>query len=336
MKRGRHIPIIAGLLVLVGVLLWVGWPHHNGLPRSATLNEGRGNPNPSTPFPHTTTNVAAAVTTNQAEIERRKEQEINAYYLTPIAVYGKVVDENASPISGATVEIGITDSPVKTGSDYVQTTNGEGLFSLTDVRGIAFSVRASKDGYYTTAESRGQRNVIAPSNDDLPQPSKQQPIVLVLRKKGETVPLFFASSRQIDVPRNGQPVTVDLVTGRTGEGALRLTSWLGESKQPRFDWRYQLSIPGGGLIERKGEFDFEAPVDGYRSVTEINMPATAERWSSDVMKNYFAKLPDGRYARFSINLYPGDRNFVVLESYVNPTPGNRNLEFDPKRVVRSP
>jgi hypothetical protein len=54
------------------------------------------------------------------------------------------------------------------------------------------------------------------------------------------------------------------------------------------------------------------------------------------MKNYFAKLPDGRYARFSINLYPGDRNFVVLESYVNPTPGNRNLEFDPKRVVRSP
>ena len=82
--------------------------------------------------------------------------------------------------------------------------------------------------------------------------------------------------------------------------------------------------------------DFEAPNNGYQPAVEVNMSANAERWSSDVTKNYFVKLSDGRFGRFSISFYPRDRNFVVIESYINPTPANRNLEFDPKKVVRSP
>ena len=46
------------------------------------------------------------------------------------------------------------------------------------------------------------------------------------------------------------------------------------------------------------------------------------------------KLPDGRYARFSIKFYAGDRNFIVFESYLNPTRGSRNLEFDPQKLLR--
>ena len=64
------------------------------------------------------------------------------------------------------------------------------------------------------------------------------------------------------------------------------------------------------------------------------MSANAERWSSDVPKQYFAKLPNGTYARFSTEFYAGDRNFIVFESYLNPRPGSRNLEFDPQNTVK--
>jgi hypothetical protein len=65
------------------------------------------------------------------------------------------------------------------------------------------------------------------------------------------------------------------------------------------------------------------------------MRATAEQWASDVPKQYFAKLPDGRYARFSIEFYAGGRNFVVFQSYLNPEPGHRNLEFDPAKQIKT-
>ena len=332
MKNGRRNLLAACVIAIAGLLLWLYW--HRKSETLKPLAVSQGNVTTSTSKkPNTATPI---VTPTETEVTQQKEQHLNALFLTPIAVYGKVVDEKGTPVAGAAVEIGINDSPIRSGSDHTQTTNGEGLFSLTGVHGIAFSLRASKDGYYTTAESRGQRSVIVPSSDDVPQPSKGQPIVLIIRKMGETMPLFFASSRQIDVPRAGQPMAVDLATGRTGLGDLQVSSWLGDSKQARFDWRYQLSVPGGGLIERKGQFDFEAPADGYQPAIEISMAATAEKWSPDVTRTYFAKLPDGRYARFSINFYPGDRNFVVLESYVNPTPGSRNLEFDPKHQVKSP
>jgi len=80
-------------------------------------------------------------------------------------------------------------------------------------------------------------------------------------------------------------------------------------------------------------------MDGYQSSIEVNMPADIKEWASDVAKSYFAELPDGTYARFSINLYVGrgkERNFVVLESYVNPVPGDRNLEYDPDNKAPSP
>ena len=86
--------------------------------------------------------------------------------------------------------------------------------------------------------------------------------------------------------------------------------------------------------ERKGQFDFEAPINNYQASIDVNMPVNSDQWSARPTKEYFAKLPDGRYARFSIKFYAGDRNFIVFESYLNPKPGNRNLEFDPQKTVK--
>jgi hypothetical protein len=249
-------------------------------------------------------------------------------FLTPIAVYGRVIDESGNPLPGATVEIGINDRPFQTGSKYTETTNADGRFSLTGVRGLAFSVKATKKGYHSYEESRAHRNVVTPSNQDAAQPTEDSPLVLTLCRQGAAEPLTVVSSRQIDVPRNGQPIAIDLTTGQVGRGNLQVESWVGDSDQRGYEWRYRLSVPGGGIVERSDRFAFEAPENGYEDSVEAGMEANAEKWSPRLDRDYFVKLPDGTFARFTIRFYPGKRNFVVVESYLNPKPGSRNLEYD--------
>lgn len=258
--------------------------------------------------------------------QKHKENAITEAFLTPISIFGKVVDEAARPIADATVEIAINDHPMRSATEYTRSTNSAGLFSLTGTHGISFSVRAFKRGFYATKESTAYRNVIAPASADVRMPSEEVPLILTLRSQGKLEKLIHVRSRQIDISPSGETAVIDLTTGRVGTGQLHVTSRLSDSTLPRFDWRFQISIPEGGLAERGGQFIFEAPQDGYSRNMEISMSERQPEWTSDVSKQYFAKLPDGRFARFAINFYPGKRNFVVIESHVNPTPGNRNLE----------
>jgi hypothetical protein len=249
-----------------------------------------------------------------------------------------VIDQNGDPVPNANVRYGTIDKFDADGSHYNDNSDANGNFSVNGIRGAVLTVGVWKDGYYiidgksTGAFAYG----IGPDSTRKEPPTKENPAVFALQRMGATEPLIRVSSRQIDVPGTGQSMNIDLVTGRIGQGHLQVVSWIGDSKQRPFDWRFQLSVPGGGLVERKGQFDFEAPVEGYQPAIEVSMAANAEQWTSRLTKEYFAKLGDGKYARFSIRFYAGDRNFVVFESYVNPTPGSRNLEFDPKKVVNTP
>jgi hypothetical protein len=168
---------------------------------------------------------------------------------------------------------------------------------------------------------------VVPSSDDIAQPSERQPVDLVLRKKGQLAPLLSSRTGQIDVPKTGQPVRIDLTSDRAGRGDLQIAAWLGDTSKTRFEWRYEVSVPRGGILERKDPFNFEAPPNGYEAAIEVVMPDKATRWSSEATRDYFAKLPDGRFARFTVNFYPGDRNFVVVETFLNPV-GSRILESE--------
>lgn len=342
MSRRRGTLVAAFILGIAGIpLVWHYWPDRPEPARSPPPIESAVNSSP-TSQPPTEPRIAVPTPSPlvpiQAEPDQRKEQQWAAFFQTPITVHGKVVDEQGNPIPDANVEISVNDNPNTTKAVlfHRESTNSDGLFTLTNVNGIGFSVSANKSGYYKTNQSTGVRNVVAPNRQDIPPSSKEKPIVLVLRKQGQTVPLIAARSGQINVPKTGEPIAIDLATGRSGTGDLKVASWVGNGDGDRFDWRYQLSIPSGGLAARASPMDFVAPDNGYQTTTEIDMPATAPNWSFDGEKDYFAKLPDGRFARFSIKFYPrGQRNFVVFESYVNPQSGDRNLEFDPAKQVNS-
>jgi hypothetical protein len=255
----------------------------------------------------------------------------------PITFYGKVIDQNGAPIVDATVNYTALDRFDESGTQYQGRSDNYGQFTISSIRGAVLSVGVRKEGYYPILNRSNGSFAYGIASDSTRRapPTREDPAVFVLQKHGLAESLIKVASGQIDIPRDGQERRVDLATGKTGRGDFQIESWIGDTNQRRYDWRYRLSVVGGGLIERTGQFDFEAPMEGYLPAFELNMPSGAEPWHSRLTKEYFASLPDGRYARFSIRFYPGSRNFVVLESYLNPKPGDRNLEFDPNKQVKS-
>jgi hypothetical protein len=296
------------------------------------------------------TPVSAGVSNPNEPIKNEPDQNailaMAKELLKPISFWGKVVDEKGSPVTGANVEWAANNNPdpYGTGNKGDAVSDSDGMFSVQS-QGIGLYVKVSHPAYYEVpTRMRGKRgssggfsNADKLGNTDSPMGTRDNPAIFVLRKKGETVSLIRAENF-VRVSRNGSPTEITLATAQPASGGdLKVEAWTNDQAKNaagRYDWRCRLSVRNGGLIERKDRFDFEAPVDGYKPFDEINMPQVAEQWRPQESREYFVKLADGRYARIRFEMVAGGDNFFSINSYLNPTPGNRNLEFDPNKPVR--
>lgn len=279
-----------------------------------------------------------------------REEESSSYLqammrelMKPIEFYGKVIDHEGRPVVDAKVIYGANNNPDPTGSGSrgETRTDSDGLFTVRS-NGVSIYVEVAKEGYYRAEEVNGQRGSYGVfknhdnlGNTDVPMPAKDTPAVFVLRKAGQAQALLVPGQKIIRVARDGTPAEIFLSTGQTapvGKGDMRVEVWTNDSAanaKGRYDWRCRVSIPGGGLVERTGQFDFEAPTEGYTSSVELSKSKAAERWSPSMKKQFFARLSDDRYARINFEIVAGGDHFIVLETFLNPDPGNRNLESDP-------
>jgi hypothetical protein len=269
-----------------------------------------------------------------AKVLDAKRQEILAMWQRPIDFYGKVVDENTNPVEGAIVQFSWSERPNETSEQTSTTTSDStGLFSLHDKHGAIMVVSVGKNGYY--ASHGGQQTFHFSSFfPGTFSPDPLNPIVFLLHKKGQGDSLiekdFPPGIGQIwQLHHDGIPIELDLLNGSqnvTGSGQLKLELWrdLSNPNAKVFDWRLQLSAPGGGLIPTDEEFAFQAPEGGYQSPVVIDMPATNENWQGEIRSKYYLQLPDGKYGRIDFYLLPRNGVFTV-HSAINPS-GSRNLE----------
>jgi Carboxypeptidase regulatory-like domain len=336
-RRNLYLTLFVAAALAVLVWLWVRGKKE--VQPSATIP-------PKTASTHVqqaaTTPPPAPVQLSPAEIEARRQQQVerekkiwDLALATPISFYGKVVDEKGTPIAGANVDASFADS-VWTGDTKRQTTTDEGGFFHLEGHGLGVVVMVSKEGYYRQKESDGRFGYAKSGGSVDPHPDSNNPAIFVLRKMGQTESLVKFES-DFRISSNGVSVPVDLATGRTASSnqSIAVEAWIDprpqdpNSNQP-YDWRCRVSVPGGGLIERKGDFNFEAPESGYQPADEINTPASlGPKWRSQIDKHYFVKLGSGNYARIEFTMTAGGERFFTVQSYLNPTVGSRNLEFDP-------
>jgi hypothetical protein len=90
---------------------------------------------------------------------------------------------------------------------------------------------------------------------------------------------------------------VDLSSGEVSKkGNIRVQAWTEDQRkdaEQHYNWRCLISVPIGGLIERAGQLDFEAPPNGYKSADDIVMLQTAPRWQPQAERDYLSNS-DGR------------------------------------------
>jgi hypothetical protein len=352
----KRIFIVLLLLVVAGVWLWL---RHNR-PAEPVLTESpveetnqppaqarqRRTAPASPPTPASVPNqpaqdgaavVESRINQIKTEVERGYEE-----WRTPIEFYGKVVDENTNAVADADVHFVWTDLSPKGNSDKQTTSDGNGLFSLRNEAGKHLMVQVSKQGYYSY-QPFGAAFFYAGENQNF-VPDAANPVVFRLKKKGVAEPLVhvqspMGGSKGFRIPKNGAAVEISLTSGKTvsaGQGDFRVQCWTdnqGKASGEKYDWKCQITVPNGGLVQSTEDLDFQAPSDGYRTSDVIEMPAKVEsEWSSHVKRNYFLKLAGGNYARLSFEMVAGGDHFFQLESFLNPS-GSRSLEFDPQLAI---
>jgi hypothetical protein len=270
---------------------------------------------------------------------------------TPIRFYGKVVDTDGHPVPAAQIYVSFDEFPYSPGVRDDTSSDENGNFSIWG-HGAAIVIMTSKGGYYKLPESDGNFPTWPPGNrESLPQgmgdywhSSSSNPVKFTLRKMGVCEPIIQHGGDfglNIKVKGDGTPISMDLTAGRIyrlTEEDLKVQAWINDQdvrpgSVQHFDWRYKISIPGGGLQIRNSEFDFQAPQDGYLPSDEINVSSSDPQWNSSATREYFLKLATGKYARIKITVAVGGNDGFTITSYLNPQIGHRNLEYDPSLKV---
>jgi hypothetical protein len=252
----------------------------------------------------------------------------------PIEFYGKVVDENEQPVEGADVEFGWThfqpDSYTKTN---VKSDSG-GFFSLSAATGATLSVHVQKPGYYLAKTLNTNSFNYSPSLTAQPfQPDARNPVLFHIRKRGPGTDLVTSQygvkqKLGVEVPVDGTPVSVDLMTGRVGEGGQLQ---IAQTKPERSgvsgakEWSFQMAVPDGGFVEENDEFPFEAPEGGYRPIVQLVFKAGTTNWMTNFKKSYYIAFgKPRRYGRLMVETGIGMAG-ARLEYAINPD-GSRYLE----------
>jgi hypothetical protein len=261
--------------------------------------------------------------------------KIYLIYHAPISFWGKVIDQNQKPIEAVNVHYEAVDHYFGPSTAYQGTSDSSGLFSINGVGGAGLYVGVSKDGYYQLGE-KSMRGFHTGSSD---MPTKENPAIFELRKIGKTENLIYFR-RDIITDNDGKAEGVVLTNGHpvsAAGGDITLALQSGSKTVPvnshqQYDWRFQITVPNGGLQERKGDgFDFDAPITGYQPSDTVEMVKGASEWRDSAEREYFLKLADGRYARIKA-FVAAEGDFVGITCYLNPISGHQNLEFDPNQA----
>jgi hypothetical protein len=245
-------------------------------------------------------------------------------------------------------------------------TDDNGMFSASHTDSSwTFGVSVEKAGYYTTHIGH---ELYQPSQfDDKTVAASRNPIfTLVLKKIVKPIPMFakWINSEPPVFKKTGRPTIVftnivgyDLMIGNWvapyGKGVNTDVIFTKEfNKKSITDYYYNLTIsfpnPGDGIQEfavpdvEKGSVlrsPHEAPADGYQSqlVREnFHHPGQDGKSDYDENRNFFFRVRtvldlDGNVKSAFYGKIYGDPEQMNFRYYLDPTPNNRNVEFDPKQ-----
>jgi len=272
-------------------------------------------------------------------LESAKDPRID--WKSPMSFFGLVLDEQNQPVQEVVIDMIWTDLSAQGNSQERCFSDGNGKFALLNRRGKTLCMRLSRTGYYVAGGGQNCYEYASPWEGNRFYPDSNNPVIFRLKKAGKIEPLI-GYSVSLPVSNESRPTDYDLLTGKWIEpGSIQFECQIGPeaAAQRRFDWKFSLRVPGGGILERTNRLDFEAPAEGYVESVSFSKRAQDEDWQNGVSGMYFVKF-GGKpfFGRIEFDFHPSrlsrDRtSSVSLKYWVNPS-GSTNLEADPTKVPR--
>lgn len=251
----------------------------------------------------------------------------------PVHFYGKVVDQNNQPVSGASVfvhvrgSLGVKEITVKT--------DGLGVFSVTNESGHLILIDSIALAGYEFKISQNLLNNDFEINDNYhPDPAK--PVIYIVRKK-EPPATVIPGRLSLVLNEQHSAYEVDLIKksrgdpGQFGKDPFQIAKHAdfiikGKASEDRksFTITVEATDQASG-VQLKDELLYMAPENGY-----LEKDSVAILPPGNVNKYLYVKGRNGKlFSRvdLEIRMQSNDSASVSLHSWTNPT-GSRNVDFD--------
>lgn len=258
----------------------------------------------------------------------------------------KVVDDDGKPVAGAEAGVGTGTLFKKDGL-----TESNGIFVATHrdaTENLAF--HADKQGYYPFFMSYHKGRVY--------NAAVWNPTQIVILKRIKTPIPMYAKWVNVGMPVFDKPAGFDLTLGDWvspyGKGInsdIMFTAHREKRAQDYSDYQLVVSFPnpGDGIQDFKVPQYYlhtegsalkssqDAPVDGYQPKwvqTKTRRPGKPVESNWDQFRAYYFRVrskldKNGNVVTANYGKIYGD--FMNFHYYLNPTPNDPNVEFDPKR-----
>lgn len=238
---------------------------------------------------------------------------ISNLFNSPINFWVKVVDQYDAPIENAEISVRVVKSNSWDSSKNKLkklVSNSDGHAQLLGEQGANIHVRAIADGYNEFRNERGSdlsRTTIGYTNENSAIPSKDNPTVLILRKKLPDSELVYFKSPRKKIGRNGEE-SIIAAEGDHGEQEIqfKVKCW-SEAPIPfeygRYPWMAEIELIGGKLRKLDNKYEYTAPDRGYSELIKVHYKNADEKdWSRDLSGFYWIKLDNGNYGKFHLDL----------------------------------
>jgi hypothetical protein len=251
----------------------------------------------------------------------------------------KVVDETGLPVKGTSVTVFYDPISQDTNVDLGKITgftDTEGAFTASHhdrTYGLRFLVE--KEGYYSTDINDDFHGVFSPEK-------LNRNLNFVLKKVGKPTAMYAKRINSLTVPAFNRAIGYDLMigdwVGPYGKGINADLFFTEKHTDPQSGYILSISFPkpGDGIQEftvpdaEKGSglrSSHEAPVGSYQpeaAQTEMTNPSRNFYFRVRTKLDENGNVVSARYGK----IYGDLAQFIY---YFNPTPNDRNVEFDPKQ-----
>jgi hypothetical protein len=279
--------------------------------------------------------------TNSTAMEQKAKAILKSRNV-PIDFWGKVIDQDGTPLSNVSIESKIRrwDFAAKINPDGTitkkeTTTGSDGQFHIDGDSGDDLSLKLQKDGYVLEPNAK---TGFGYGTAEQFTASQENPLIFRMWKTNIHEQLVNGDKRFQIVP-DGRTYVIDLSTGTISEsGGGDLKVWI--KYQPMatgsqlYDWSSEIDVINGGLLEETDDYSsmYSAPVDGYTPVFQY--PQTPRQLKSGQrgrsgQHRFYVILENGKeYGRIKVDLVapyndtiPG---LIEIQYAINPT-GSRIL-----------